>query len=140
MSRQHRRCYCLLPEEANPEAARNLHCGVGGHSHLNFTELYGAVDYVAASREIAQLGAKYLGRDGLLERAEVEWLCFPRVLRLRREPEKAKQQSVQLKGLSCKVGPYLAEQLRRLPEGTWPHVMFAEMRGQRETRETEASR
>jgi len=54
MSRRHRRCYCLLPEEATSESAHALQCGVGGHSHLTFAELYGPVDYLEANREIQQ--------------------------------------------------------------------------------------
>jgi len=132
-SQKSRRCYCLLPEEATHEDAQGalLRCGVGGHSHLNFVELYGSVAYAAGSAEVQRLGAQYRGSGGLLEREEVEWLAFPRVLKLRREPEKRNAQSVKLKDLSAEVGPFLAEQVRRTPVDTWPHVLLAEIRGRR---------
>ena len=127
MSRQHRRCYCLLAEEATAQTAHSLNCGVGGHSHLNFAELYGAVDYVQANAEVRRLGAAYLGNGGLLERGEVEWLYFPRIVKLRREPMKAKQQRVQLNDLSARVGAFLAEAVRRSEPGDWPRMMLAEI-------------
>jgi hypothetical protein len=122
------RRYCLLPEEATAATTHEFHCGVGGHPHLNFVELYGAVDYASASQSVQLLGKKYIGCGGLLERGEVEWLCFPRVLRLRREPEKRKQGRVQLNDLSARVGPFLAEAVRRTKEHEWPHVLLAAIR------------
>jgi len=132
-SQKSRRCYCLLPEDATHADAQSapLRCGVGGHAHLNFAELYGATDYAAASREVQRLGAQYRGNGGLLEREEVEWLAFPRVLKLRREPEKRKAQRVQLSDLSAQVGAFLAEAKRRMPAHTWPHVLLADMRRRR---------
>lgn len=126
-----RRSYCLLPEEATADDAHALNCGVGGHSHLNFAELYGAVNYAQANCEIARLGKKYMGSGGMLEREEVEWLFFPRVLRLHREPEKRKVQRVQFNDLSARVGAFLAEAVRRTPKHTWPHVLLAEVQGRR---------
>ncbi len=132
-SQKTRRCYCLLPEDATREDAHGaaFRCGVGGHAHLNFAELYGTADFARGSAEIQRLGAKYKGERGMLERGEVEWLAFPRVLRLRREPEKRPVQRVQLNDLSARVGPFLAAAVRRSPAGTWPHVLLAEVQGRR---------
>jgi len=126
------RCYCLLAEEATPESAHSLQCGVGGHSHLSFAELYGAIDYVQGSRDVQRLGAKYVGSGGLLERGEVEWLYFPRVLRLRREPEKRKQDRVQVRDLSARVGAFLASEARkRKKPQPWAQVMLENIRERR---------
>lgn len=82
-SRKQRRCYCLLPEGADHAEARNagLHCGVGGHAHLSFVEVYGeGIDFAAAGVQIQRQGANYLGSGGMLERGEVEWFIFPNIL------------------------------------------------------------
>ena len=126
-SSQHRRCYCLLPEKSAPESTKDLNCGVGGHPHLNFLDLYGAVSYASANKQIQRFGSAYLGKGGMLDQGEVEWLCFPRVLRLRREPGKRNEQGIQMRGLSARVGAYLAEASRRLPETSWSAVMLWEL-------------
>ncbi|HLD93912.1 MAG TPA: hypothetical protein VI703_06900 [Anaerolineales bacterium] len=134
-SAKSRRCYCLLHEEATVHDlhAPLFHCGVGGHAHLNFKELYGDdVDFLTASFLIQQRGAKYLGEDGMLERGEVEWLSFPRVLRLRYEPQTKKHQRVKLNDLSARVGPFLAQAVRTHPPGTWPHVLLATVQKRRD--------
>ncbi|MBZ5723030.1 MAG: hypothetical protein LAO03_22040 [Acidobacteriia bacterium] len=127
-SQKTRRCYCLLPEDATHEDAQGaaLRCGVGGHAHLNFAELYGAVDYSMANAEIQRLGAKYVGEGGL-QRGEYEWLAFPRVLRLHREPEKRTAQRVQLSDLSARIGPFLAEEVRRSEPGGWARVALEQI-------------
>lgn len=134
MSRLHRRCYCLLPDEATAEDLHppQFHCGVGGHPHLNFNELYGAVKFTKASSEIQRRGAAYQGSGGMLERGEVEWLSFPRVVRLRYEPETKKHQRLKLNDLSARVGPFLAEAVRHSPPGTWPHVLLATIQKRRD--------
>jgi len=141
-SNRTRRCYCLLPDNASAEDlhAPQFHCGVGGHSHLNFVELYGAVEFAKASSEIQRLGARFTGRGGMLERGEVEWLSFPRVLRLLLLPKTKKHQRVKLNDLSARVGPFLAEAERHSPPGTWPHVLLATIQKRRDPpRESETT-
>jgi hypothetical protein len=131
MSRKHFevRQFHLLPEEASREDthAGRFNCGVGGHSHLLFSEVYGNVPRAEAMAGIRKYGAAYRG-SGMLEREEVEWLCFPNVLRLVRRPEKRKCQRIQFNDLSARVGPFLAEAVRRTKEHEWPHVLLAAIR------------
>ena len=54
-------------------------------------------------------------RNELLAGGLAEWLLFPRVLRLKR--------TVSLRGLSCKVGEYLATQVQL--GHAWARVMVA---------------
>jgi hypothetical protein len=50
---------------------------------------------------------------------------------LRREPGKEPERYVKLHDLSARVGPFLAEAVRRSPRNTWPHVLLAEIRHRR---------
>jgi len=56
-------------------------------------------------------------RNELLAAQVADWLAFPRVLRLKR--------TVPLRGLSCKVGEYLASQATS--GRAWARVMLAEV-------------
>jgi len=58
-------------------------------------------------------------RNELLAAGLAEWLAFPRVLRLKR--------TVPLRGLSCKVGAYLATQVHL--GRAWARVMLADQCG-----------
>ncbi len=58
-------------------------------------------------------------RNELLGAGLADWLAFPRVLRMKR--------TVPLRGLSCKVGAYLALQVQL--GRTWARVMLADQFG-----------
>lgn len=58
-------------------------------------------------------------RNELLSAGLAEWLAYPRVLRLKR--------TVPLRGLSCKVGAYLATQVQK--GRAWARVMLADQFG-----------
>jgi hypothetical protein len=126
MSSAHRRNYHLLLAGATRADTHHMKCGPGGHPHLSFTELYGAVDRATAARQIGLLGAAYTGhRDSLLARGDIEWLCFPGVLRIVEPAYSTKATQITIRGLSCRVGPYLAQKLRQ--RTGWAEVFLADM-------------
>ena len=116
--------FCLLGPNAKPEDTHTMHCGVGGHSHLTFFEVYGLSPGNAdAARQVRRLGPKYLGHDGWLERGEIAWLCFPKVLRLVL-PDTSRKRVPGLppmNDLSARFGEYLAACIRR--REPWALVM-----------------
>ena len=119
--------FCLLPPSAIATDTHHLHCGVGGHSHLTFFEVYGLSPGNAdAARQIRRLGPNYKGREGLLERGEIQWLCFPKVLKLvlpdtSRSRSRGTQGLPPMNDLSARFGEYLAAAIRR--KQPWALVM-----------------
>ena len=98
-----RKNFCLVPAFWSREELQRHRCGDGSHGHLTLAQ-----------------------RNELLEHGVVEWLLFPRVLKLKRQ--------MGLRGLSCRVGARLAEGVER--REPWALVMLAEVRGEMESRRT----
>jgi len=116
--------FCLLPPGATPADTHTFKCGVGGHSHLTFFEVYGLSPGNAdVARQIRRLGPKYLGLDGWLQRGEIAWLCFPKVLRLVLPATSRKRIPglPPMNDLSARFGEYLAACIRR--RQPWALVM-----------------
>jgi hypothetical protein len=109
------RAFCLLPASATPEDTHSekLHCGVGGHPHLSFTEVYGtAIPRQEAEKEVRRRGAAFRGCGGLLESGEIRWLCFPKVLQLTASLE-APVPVMMASSVSARHGQYVAAELAR---------------------------
>lgn len=88
------RTFCLVPHHWTPEDVNSRRCRDRSHLHLSYRE-----------------------QKDLLESGLAEWLCFPRVLRLKRQAG--------IRGLSCRVGAELAvaKQKRKL----WAEIMIREI-------------
>ena len=100
-----RKNFCLVPAFWSRDELQRHRCSDGSHGHLTLAQ-----------------------RNELLEHGVVEWLLFPRVLKLKRQ--------IGLRGLSCKVGGRLAVGVER--RELWALVMLAEVRGEMESRHTPA--
>jgi hypothetical protein len=120
------RTFHLLAADATADDTHgeDFRCGVGGHPHLNFEEIYGrccegcgdpACDRptrAETERKMRQLGAAFKGRGGLLASGDVVWLCFPSVLKLTQCPAEAVP-VMMASDISARHGQYVAAELAR---------------------------
>lgn len=107
--------FCLLPATASADDTHGaeFHCGVGGHPHLSFTDVYGtAIPRREAEKEVRRLGTKFRGAGGLLESGDVRWLCFPTVLQLTAALEHVVP-VMMASDASARHGQYVAAELAR---------------------------
>lgn len=98
------RRFCLVPHYWTAEEVAARRCRDGSHLHLSYRE-----------------------QKDLLDTDLIEWMVFPRVLRLRRQ--------LPLRDLSCRVGEELA--VAKQHHKLWAEIMLREiyrqLEGGRET-------
>jgi len=81
--------FCLVASYWEPGRIADCkqHSDLGSHVHVGFRDLYGSL-LAGALKEIP--AESFLG-DGLLHRRFVEWILYPKVLRVRRDSAAAWQ-------------------------------------------------
>jgi len=129
-----RRHYCLIPRRWTLEKLKaGPACySPGSHPHLTTEDLYGprplssyprAVVYDPGSSHIKK---SFVGEGGQLDLGLVKWLRYPKVLQVAYQP--AILTGAQIRGLSARVGEYLANASRR--HEPWAAMMLIDIHRQ----------